>query len=187
MGAAFVYLDFEENQQDGAETGGYAAPSSPEFRETQLEKFRELAPEMDIVITTALIPGRDATKLWLEDMVLAMKPGSVIIDLAAERGGNCDLTVTDEKVVSKNGVTVVGYTDFPSVDMPKPRSSATCLRVSPLVSAIRTASLRNSSVLPCPISHLHWCIKCYQRSGIKPRQVHLRDSIERGSVRRSLP
>jgi NAD(P) transhydrogenase subunit alpha len=114
MGAEFVYLDFEEQAQDGAATGGYAAPSSPEFREKQLEKFRELAPEMDIVITTALIPGRDAPKLWLKDMVEAMKPGSVVIDLAAERGGNCDLTVPDEKVVSKNGVTIVGYTDFPS-------------------------------------------------------------------------
>jgi NAD(P) transhydrogenase subunit alpha len=114
MGAEFVFLDFEEQAQDGAATGGYAAPSSPEFREKQLEKFRELAPEMDIVITTALIPGRDAPKLWLKDMVEAMKPGSVVIDLAAERGGNCDLTVPDEKVVSKNGVTIVGYTDFPS-------------------------------------------------------------------------
>ena len=114
MGAEFVFLDFEEAQADGAETGGYAAPSSPEFREKQLEKFRALAPDMDIVITTALIPGRDAPKLWLEDMVAAMKPGSVVVDLAAERGGNCDLTVADEKIVSKNGVTVIGYTDFPS-------------------------------------------------------------------------
>ena len=114
MGAEFVYLDFEESQQDGAETGGYAAPSSPEFREKQLEKFRELAPEIDIVITTALIPNRPAPKLWLADMVAMMKPGSVVVDLAAERGGNCDLTVKDEKIVSDNGVTVVGYTDFPS-------------------------------------------------------------------------
>ena len=114
MGAEFVFLDFEDNQQDGAETGGYAAPSSPEFLEKQLEKFRELAPDIDIVITTALIPGRDAPKLWLADMVAMMKPGSVIVDLAAERGGNCDLTVPDEKIVSPNGVTVVGYTDFPS-------------------------------------------------------------------------
>ena len=114
MGAEFVFLDFEESQADGAETGGYAAPSSPEFREKQLEKFRELAPDMDIVITTALIPGRDAPKLWLAYMVAAMKPGSVVIDLAAERGGNCDLTVADEKIISKNGVTVIGYTDFPS-------------------------------------------------------------------------
>lgn len=113
MGAEFVFLDFAE-QQDGAATGGYAAPSSPEFRERQLEKFRELAPQVDIVITTALIPGRDAPKLWLADMVAAMKPGSVVVDLAAERGGNCDLTVADQKVVSDNGVTVIGYTDFTS-------------------------------------------------------------------------
>ncbi|MCW5709097.1 Re/Si-specific NAD(P)(+) transhydrogenase subunit alpha [Shinella sp.] len=114
MGAEFVYLDFDGGVQDGAATGGYAAPSSPEFREKQLAKFRELAPQMDIVITTALIPGRDAPKLWLADMVAAMKPGSVVVDLAAERGGNCDLTVADQKIVSDNGVTVIGYTDFPS-------------------------------------------------------------------------
>ncbi len=113
MGAQFVYLEFEATQ-DGAATGGYAAPSSPEFREKQLAKFRELAPEIDIVITTALIPGRDAPKLWLADMVASMKPGSVVIDLAAERGGNCDLTVPDQKIVSENGVTIIGYTDFPS-------------------------------------------------------------------------
>ncbi len=114
MGAEFVYLEFEEDAKDGAETGGYAAPSSPEFREAQLAKFRELAPEMDIVITTALIPGRDAPKLWTADMVAMQKAGSVVVDLAAERGGNCDLTVADEKIVSENGVTIVGYTDFPS-------------------------------------------------------------------------
>ncbi|MBD9527906.1 MULTISPECIES: Re/Si-specific NAD(P)(+) transhydrogenase subunit alpha [Paracoccus] len=114
MGASFVYLDFKEQLQDGAATGGYAAPSSPEFREKQLEKFRELAPDMDIVITTALIPGRDAPKLWTKDMVEAMKPGSVIVDLAAERGGNCDLTVPDERFVTENGVVIIGYTDFPS-------------------------------------------------------------------------
>lgn len=88
--------------------------SSPEFREAQLAKFRELAPEIDIVITTALIPNRPAPKLWLEDMIAAMKPGSVIVDLAAERGGNAEGTVADEKVVTENGVTIIGYTDFPS-------------------------------------------------------------------------
>lgn len=113
MGAEFLFLDFDDTS-DGAETGGYAAPSSPEFREKQLECFREQASDVDIVITTALIPGRDAPKLWLKDMVAAMKPGSVVVDLAAERGGNCDLTVMDEKIISKNGVTVIGYTDFPS-------------------------------------------------------------------------
>ena len=114
MGAEFVFLEFEEQTQDCAATGGYAAPSSPEFREKQLAKFRELAPEMDIVITTALIPGRPAPKLWTADMVAAMKPGSVIVDLAAERGGNCDLTVPDQAIETPNGVRIIGYTDFPS-------------------------------------------------------------------------
>ena len=114
MGAEFVYLDFEEETQDGAATGGYAAPSSPEFREAQLAKFRELAPEVDIVITTALIPNREAPELWTEDMVKSMKRGSVIVDLAAEKGGNCKLTVMDDKIVTDNGVTIIGYTDFPS-------------------------------------------------------------------------
>ena len=114
MGADFVYLDFEDQQQDGAATGGYAAPSSPEFREKQLEKFNELAPDIDIVITTALIPGRDAPVLWTKEMVAAMKPGSVIVDLAAERGGNCELTEADTRIVTDNGVVIIGYTDFPS-------------------------------------------------------------------------
>lgn len=114
MGAEFVYLDFEEEQQDGSASGGYASVSSPEFREAQLAKFRELAPDMDIVITTALIPNREAPELWTEDMVKAMKPGSVIVDLAAEKGGNCKLTKADEKIVTDNGVTIIGYTDFPS-------------------------------------------------------------------------
>ncbi|MEM6408705.1 MAG: Re/Si-specific NAD(P)(+) transhydrogenase subunit alpha [Pseudomonadota bacterium] len=114
MGAEFVFLDFEEEQQDGASTGGYAEVSSPEFREAQLAKFRELAPDIDVVITTALIPNREAPELWTEDMVKAMKPGSVIVDLAAEKGGNCKLTVMDQKIVTDNGVTIIGYTDFPS-------------------------------------------------------------------------
>ncbi|MCZ4254715.1 Re/Si-specific NAD(P)(+) transhydrogenase subunit alpha [Sulfitobacter sp. G21635-S1] len=114
MGAEFVYLDFEEEQQDGSASGGYASVSSPEFREAQLAKFRELAPDVDIVITTALIPNREAPELWTEDMVKSMKPGSVIVDLAAEKGGNCKLTVPDQKIVTDNGVTIIGYTDFPS-------------------------------------------------------------------------
>nr|WP_319484241.1 Re/Si-specific NAD(P)(+) transhydrogenase subunit alpha [uncultured Cohaesibacter sp.] len=114
MGAEFVYLDFAEEQQDGASTGGYASVQSEEFRNAQLAKFREIAGDMDIVITTALIPNRPAPKLWLADMVAAMKTGSVIVDLAAERGGNVEGTVKDEKVVTENGVTIIGYTDFPS-------------------------------------------------------------------------
>ncbi|MDW3222323.1 MAG: Re/Si-specific NAD(P)(+) transhydrogenase subunit alpha [Paracoccaceae bacterium] len=114
MGAEFVFLDFDEEQQDGSATGGYAAVSSPEFTAAQLAKFRELAPDMDIVICTALIPNREAPELWTKDMVDSMKPGSVIVDLAAEKGGNCKLTVMDEKIVTDNGVTIIGYTDFPS-------------------------------------------------------------------------
>ena len=114
MGAEFVFLEFAEAQQDGAATGGYAAPSSPEFREAQLAKFRELAPEMDVVITTALIPGRPAPKLWTEDMVGLMKPGSVIVDLAAERGGNCDLTVPTRRSRPRTASRSSGYTTSPA-------------------------------------------------------------------------
>ena len=111
MGGEFLFLDFNESNST---EGGYAAPSSPEFRKKQLECFREQAPDIDILITTALIPGSPAPKLWLKDMVSKMKPGSVIVDLAAEKGGNCDLTKPDQKIVTRNGVTVIGYTDFPS-------------------------------------------------------------------------
>jgi len=114
MGAEFVFLDFEEEAQDGASTGGYASIQSEEFRNAQLAKFREIAPDMDIVITTALIPNRPAPKLWLEDMVASMKPGSVIVDLAAPAGGNVEGTVKDERIVTDNGVTIIGYTDFAS-------------------------------------------------------------------------
>ncbi len=113
MGAEFLFLDFEDSGDDGPDTG-YAKPSSPEFREKQLALFREQAPDLDIVITTALIPGRPAPKLWLEDMVKAMKPGSVVVDLAAEQGGNCDLTVPGERTVTDNDVTIIGYTDMAS-------------------------------------------------------------------------
>ena len=113
MGAEFLMLDFEETD-DGSDTGGYAKPSSPEFREKQLELFQAQAPEVDIVITTALIPGRPAPELWTKEMVAAMKPGSVVIDLAAEAGGNCALTLPGQKITTRNGVTVVGYTDYPS-------------------------------------------------------------------------
>ncbi len=111
MGASFLFLDFEE---DASGASGYAKPSSPEFRVKQLELFRAVAPAVDIVITTALIPNVGAPKLWLEDMVLAMKPGSVIVDLAAEKGGNCELTETGKMTKTANGVAIIGYTDLPS-------------------------------------------------------------------------
>lgn len=111
MGAEFLMLDFEE---DGSGEGGYAKPASPEFFAKEMELFRAQAADVDIVITTALIPGRPAPKLWTKDMVEAMKPGSVLVDLAAEQGGNCDLTVPNEAVTSPNGVKIIGYTDYPS-------------------------------------------------------------------------
>ena len=111
MGAEFLMLEFSE---DGSGDGGYAKPASAEFIEKEMQLFREQAPEVDIVITTALIPGRPAPKLWPTEMVMLMKPGSVVVDLAAEQGGNCDLTQKDKIIESKNGVKIVGYTDFPS-------------------------------------------------------------------------
>ena len=87
MGADFLMLEFEE---DGSGEGGYAKPASAEFIEKEMALFRAQAPEIDIVITTALIPGRPAPKLWPAEMVALMKPGSVVVDLAAEQGGNCD-------------------------------------------------------------------------------------------------
>ena len=111
MGAEFLMLEFEEN---GSGEGGYAKPASPEFIEKEMQLFREQAPEVDIVITTALIPGRPAPKLWPAEMVGLMKPGSVVVDLAAEQGGNCDLTEAGKIIETSNGVKIVGYTDFPS-------------------------------------------------------------------------
>ena len=111
MGAEFLMLEFGE---DGSGEGGYAKPASPEFIEKEMQLFREQAPEIDIVITTALIPGRPAPKLWPAEMVSLMKNGSVVVDLAAEQGGNCDLTEAGKIIESDNGVKIVGYTDFPS-------------------------------------------------------------------------
>ena len=110
MGAEFLDLDFEE---EGSGTGGYAKVMSKEFIEAEMKLFAEQAREVDIIITTALIPGRPAPELITEEMVRSMKPGSVIVDLAAEQGGNCALTQPDQ-VVIENGVSIIGYTDFPS-------------------------------------------------------------------------
>lgn len=118
MGAEFLELDFEEDGEGG---GGYAKVMSKEFIEAEMALFAEQASEVDIIITTALIPGKPAPELITEQMVQSMKPGSVIVDLAAEQGGNCKLTVPNEKVV-KHDVTLIGYTDFPS-RLPKQSST----------------------------------------------------------------
>ncbi|WP_105103411.1 Re/Si-specific NAD(P)(+) transhydrogenase subunit alpha [Microbulbifer pacificus] len=110
MGAEFLTVEIEE---DGSGTGGYAKQMSKEFIDAEMALFREQAKEVDIVITTALIPGKPAPKLWLADMVDTMANGSVVVDLAAEMGGNCDYTEADKKVV-KSGVTILGYTNLAS-------------------------------------------------------------------------
>ncbi|WP_317931245.1 Re/Si-specific NAD(P)(+) transhydrogenase subunit alpha [Halioxenophilus sp. WMMB6] len=110
MDAEFLMLDFEE---DGSGTGGYAKTMSKEFIDAEMKLFAEQAKEVDIIVTTALIPGKPAPELITEEMVKSMKEGSVIVDLAAEQGGNCKLTEPD-KVVVKHGVTLVGYTDMAS-------------------------------------------------------------------------
>ncbi len=110
MGAEFVGVDYEE---EGSGTGGYAKLMSEGFQKAQREVFAKQSKDADIVITTALIPGRPAPKLITAEMVQSMKPGSVIVDLASEQGGNCELTVPGEAVV-RHGVTIIGFTDLPS-------------------------------------------------------------------------
>ncbi len=110
LGAEFLELEFEE---DGSGAGGYAKTMSKEFIDAEMALFREQAKEVDIIITTALIPGRPAPKLILTDMVESMKEGSVIVDLAAEQGGNSEVTKPNE-IYKYKGVTIIGLTDLPS-------------------------------------------------------------------------
>ncbi len=110
MDAEFLEVDFEE---EGSGTGGYAKVMSKEFIEAEMALFMEQAKEVDIIITTALIPGKPAPELIKGYMVEAMKDGSVIVDLAAEQGGNCKLS--EAGIVKKvHGVSIIGYTDLPS-------------------------------------------------------------------------
>jgi H+-translocating NAD(P) transhydrogenase subunit alpha len=111
LGAEFLTVEIQES---GEGQGGYAKEMSKEFIDAEMALFRAQAKDVNIVITTALIPGKPAPKLWLADMVESMKPGSVVVDLAAEQGGNCDLTQPGKEIVSPNGVTVLGYTDYAS-------------------------------------------------------------------------
>ncbi|KAL4804958.1 NAD(P) transhydrogenase beta subunit-domain-containing protein [Aspergillus unguis] len=110
QGAEFIEVDMQE---DGAGHGGYGKEMSKEFIHAEMKLFKEQAREVDIIITTAMIPGKAAPKLITKEIVAAMKPGSVIVDLAAEAGGNCELTVPGE-LATYNDVTIIGYTDFPS-------------------------------------------------------------------------
>jgi H+-translocating NAD(P) transhydrogenase subunit alpha len=110
MGGEFISVDYVE---EGTGVGGYAKTMSEGFQRAQRAVFAKQAKEVDIIITTALIPGRPAPKLITAEMVESMKPGSVIVDMAAEQGGNCELTVPHQVVV-RRGVTIIGYSDLPS-------------------------------------------------------------------------
>jgi H+-translocating NAD(P) transhydrogenase subunit alpha len=110
LGGEFVKVDYEE---EGSGGGGYAKVMSEGFLQAQREMYAKQAKDADIIITTALIPGKPAPKLITADMVKSMKPGSVIVDMAGEQGGNCELTVPGEAVV-RHGVTIIGYTDLVS-------------------------------------------------------------------------
>lgn len=111
LGGEFIYPDMQE---DGTGAGGYAKEMSKEFIDAEMRLFADQCKEIDIVITTALIPGRKAPVLITKEMVESMQPGSVTVDLAAEAGGNIETTVRDELIQTPNGVTCIGYTDLPS-------------------------------------------------------------------------
>jgi len=110
MGAEYLEMNFEE---DGSGTGGYAKTMSKEFIDAEMKLFAEQAKEVNIIITTAAIPGKKSPILITKEMVESMIPGSVIVDLAAEGGGNCELTQPGETCVHKQ-VTIIGLTDLPS-------------------------------------------------------------------------
>lgn len=111
MGAEFLRIDVEET---GPSATGYATETSADFDRKAAEMYAEQAKDVDIIVTTALIPGRPAPRLITEEMVASMKPGSVVVDMAASNGGNVAGSVADTKVVTDNGVTILGYTDLPA-------------------------------------------------------------------------
>ena len=150
MGAEFLEVSIKE---DGAGAGGYAKTMSPEFIAAEMELFAKQAKEVDIIITTALVPGKAAPTLITEDMVSSMRQGSVIVDLAAESGGNCAVTRPGE-VVTEHGVTVIGYVDLPS-------------RLAPTASQLYGSNL----------THL-----LADMGGAKSFHVDLEDAVVRGSI-----
>ena len=150
MGAEFLEVNIKE---DGAGAGGYAKTMSPEFIAAEMELFAKQAKDVDIIITTALVPGKAAPVLITEEMVSSMRQGSVIVDLAAESGGNCAATRPGE-VVTEHGVTVIGYVDLPS-------------RLAPTASQLYGSNL----------THL-----LADMGGAKSFHVDLEDAVVRGSI-----
>ena len=150
MGAEFLEVSLKE---DGAGAGGYAKTMSPEFIAAEMALFAKQAKEVDIIISTALVPGKAAPTLITEEMVSSMRQGSVIVDLAAEAGGNCAVTRPGE-VVTQHGVTVIGYVDLPS-------------RLAPTASQLYGSNL----------THL-----LADMGGAKSFHVNLEDAVVRGAI-----
>jgi NAD(P) transhydrogenase subunit alpha len=113
MGAEFIRIDLGDAADEGPSATGYAKEMGEDFNRRAAQMYADQTKDVDIVITTALIPGKPAPRLITEEMVASMKPGSVVVDMAASNGGNVAGTVADEKVVTDNGVTLLGYTDLP--------------------------------------------------------------------------
>lgn len=112
MGGEFLKLNFE-GDEDGSTSGGYAKVMSDEFIAAEMALFAAQAKEVDIIVTTALIPGKPAPKLITKEMIDSMKPGSVLVDMAAAAGGNCEYTVPGKLFVTESGVKIIGFTDLP--------------------------------------------------------------------------
>lgn len=136
MGGQFLSLDFKEEDDGGVNTG-YAKEMSQAFIEAEMKLFAEQAKQVDIIITTAAIPGKTAPRLITREMVESMKRGSVIVDMAASTGGNCELTVAGEKIVTDNGVIIIGHTDLAN-------------RLAGQASQLYATNLVNLTKLLCP-------------------------------------
>ncbi len=135
LGATFLEVEMTEEEKANAQTaGGYAQEMSEDYRRRQAELIASRVGEADIAITTALIPGRPAPRLITEEMVRSMRPGSVIVDMAAEAGGNCELTEPGQEVV-KHGVTIIGFTNLPAM-MPMHASQMYAKNITTLVRAL---------------------------------------------------
>jgi len=147
MGAKWVTVDFKE---DGAGAGGYAKESSDAFKEAQQATFKKILQETDIAITTAAIPGRRSPLLITADAVAGMKPGSVIVDLAAVGGGNCELTKLNEKFTTDNGVTIVGYADLPA----RMANQSSSMYAQNMDNLIKHVQKDKGSFVPSMLGHL---------------------------------
>ncbi len=178
MGAEFLEVNIEE---EGEGKGGYAKVMSDEFIKAEMALFAQQAMQVDIIVTTALIPGKPAPKLITQGMVESMKPGSVIVDLAAEQGGNCVLT-DPGKIVHHKGVTIIGYTDLPS----RMASMSSQLYGSTIVALIEDLCKSPQGVSPQSVGSLtvrEGAVADEADTYLTPRlNVNLDDEVVRGAI-----